>query len=298
MNPAVKDPPLVLIIGCGDIGQRVARLWQQRGIPVIGLARQTNDLTKAGIEPRPADLDDPASLKGLPVKDALVYYFVPPPSRGQTDPRMGHFLTALDSDRLPSRIVAISTSGVYGDRQGARVDETTPPQPQTDRARRRLDAEDQLRQFGRQHHVAVIILRVGGIYGPGRLPVERLRKQVPMVPTHQAPLTNRIHADDLATVCLAAGRRGRADAIYNVSDGCHSNMTEYFNTVADFLGLPRPPVISLEQAEQTLSPGMLSYLHESRRMDNSKMIRELGVKFRYPELRQGLAACLEPEPHR
>ncbi|MCG6887474.1 MAG: SDR family oxidoreductase [Proteobacteria bacterium] len=293
MNPAVKDPSSVFIVGCGDIGQRVARLWQQRGVPVTGLARQTSALAEAGITPCQANLDEPASLQVLPVRDALVYYFAPPPSRGRTDTRMRHFLDALKPDCLPARIVAISTSGVYGDQQGNLVDETTPTRPQADRAHRRLDAEVQLREFGRQHNVAVIILRVGGIYGPGRLPIERLRQQVPMVHEHLAPLTNRIHAEDLAAVCLAAGRRGQADAIYNVSDGCHSNMTEYFNTVADFLGLPRPPAIDWEQAEQTLTPGMLSYLRESRRMDTTKMNEELGVKLRYPDLQQGLAACKE-----
>lgn len=293
MNPAVKDPSSVFVVGCGDIGRRVARLWQQRGVPVTGLARRSARLGDAGITPWPADLDDPASLRGLPTKDALVYYFAPPPSRGRTDPRMARFLAALGPDRRPARIVAISTSGVYGDRHGAMVDETTPPRPGTDRGHRRLDAEQQVRQFGWQHGIPVIILRVGGIYGPGRLPVERLRQRVPMVAESEAPITNRIHADDLALVCLAAGQRGRPDSIYNVSDGNPGNMTDYFNTVADFLGLPRPPRISREEAERTLSPGMLSYLRESRRMDTTRMREELGMELRYPDLQTGLAACRE-----
>lgn len=298
MNPAVKDPATVFVVGCGDVGRRVARLWQQRGVPVTGLARQAAGLDESGITPWPADLDEPASLRDLPVKDALVYYFAPPPPRGRADPRMANFLAALAPDRLPARIVAISTSGVYGDRQGARVDESTPPRPGTDRGRRRLDAEDRLRRFGRQYQVPVIILRVGGIYGPGRLPVERLRKQVPMVQESEAPITNRIHADDLAAVCLAAARRGRADTLYNVSDGNPGNMTDYFNTVADFLGLPRPPVVSREEAERTLSPGMLSYLRESRRLDTTRMREELGVELRYPDLQSGLTACREPAPQK
>jgi len=199
----------------------------------------------------------------------------------------------LTADNRPRRIVLLSTSGVYGDRGGARVDETTPPSPGTDRGRRRLDAEQRLRRFGEAHGVETIILRVGGIYGPGRLPEKRLREGVPMVPPEQAPVTNRIHVDDLARICVAAARRGRDGEIYNVSDGTAGNMTDYFDAVADFLGLPRPPRIDRAEAERTLSPGMVSYLQESRHLDNRKMREELGVTLRYPDLASGLAACVE-----
>lgn len=294
MNPAVKDPHHVFIVGCGDIGQRVACLWQKRDVTVSGLVRSESRaaiLKNVGINPVVADLDDPATLIDLPVTDALIYYLAPPPVHGNTDPRMKHFLQSLAQTRLPTRIVAISTSGVYGDHQGRQVSEHTPPNPQVDRARRRLDAESQLRAFGTQHKVDIIILRVGGIYGPGRLPVERLQQQIPIIHEHLAPQTNRIHADDLARVCLEAARRGRANTIYNVSDGTNSNMTEYFNTVADFLNLPRPPTIDWEEAERTLSKGMLSYLRESRHMDNTRMKQELGITLLYPDLQTGLAAC-------
>jgi nucleoside-diphosphate-sugar epimerase len=291
MNSKELEPQSVLIVGCGDIGRRVANSWQ--GVAVTGLARSAGtaeQLQQAGITPWRADLDDPASLQDLPLADALVYYFAPPPATGTTDPRMQHFLAAIDPAHLPSRIVYISTSGVYGDRGGELVNEDTPPNPQVDRARRRYDAEQQLRRFGQEHGVAVVILRVGGIYGPGRLPVKRLQDRVPIIHEHLAPSTNRIHADDLAQICIAAARRGRADTVYNVSDGTDSNMTEYFNTVADFLNLPRPPTIDWEEAERSLSAGMLSYLKESRRMDNRRMLEELEIELQYPSLKAGLAA--------
>lgn len=294
MNPAVPDPTSVLIVGCGDIGRRVAARWQ--GVPVTGLvksAASAEQLQQTGITPLQADLDNPASLRDLPVTDALVYYFAPPPPHGTTDPRMAHFLAALDPAHLPSRIVYISTSGVYGDRGGDTVTEATPPNPQVDRARRRYDAEQQLRHFGQQHGVSVVILRVGGIYGPGRLPVKRLQDRVPIIHEHLAPSTNRIHAEDLAQICVAAAQRGRPDTVYNISDGTESNMTQYFNTVADFLKLPRPPAIDWEEAERTLSAGMLSYLKESRRMDNRRMLEELGIKLQYPTLEAGLAAMAQ-----
>ncbi len=294
MNPAVKDPEHVFIAGCGDLGRRVGRLWRAAGIPVTGLVRseasaralQENDIT-----PCRADLDDPASLPLLPGGDTFVYHFAPPPARGRTDPRLGALLARLEKGPLPRRIVLLSTSGVYGDRGGARVDESAEPAPGTDRGRRRLDAERRLRAFGEATGVETVILRVGGIYGPGRLPEKRLRAGTPIVPAHQSPRTNRIHVDDLAAVCLAAARRGRSGEVYNVSDGCDGTMTDYFDTVADFLGLPRPPRIDRAEALRTLSPGMVSYLKESRRLDTRKMRKELGVQLRYPDLASGLAAC-------
>ncbi len=291
MNSSDFEPESVVIVGCGDIGRRVADRWQ--GVPVSGLVRSktsAEQLQHAGIRPLQADLDKPASLKDLPVAGALVYYFAPPPGKGTSDPRMLHFLSAIDPAQLPCRIVYISTSGVYGDRGGEMVNEDTPPNPQVDRAKRRYDAEQHLRRYGREHGIAVVILRVGGIYGPGRLPRKRLEDRVPIIHEHLAPSTNRIHAEDLAQICVAAAQRGRADTIYNVSDGTDSNMTEYFNTVADFLKLPRPPAIDWQEAERTLSKGMLSYLKESRRMDNRRMLEELGIELQYPTLESGLAA--------
>jgi nucleoside-diphosphate-sugar epimerase len=201
------------------------------------------------------------------------------------------FLKLLGDNAPPARIVAISTSGVYGDRRGALVNEDTPPHPQVDRARRRLDMERQLREWTDEHGVPLVILRVGGIYGPGRLPLQRIRDQVPVLQEALAPSTNRIHVDDLVQVCVAAAERGGAGRIYNVSDGQDSNMTEYFYTIADAFGLPRPPEVDWAQAERVMSPGMLSYLRESRRMDNRRMLEELGVTLAYPDLVEGLKNC-------
>lgn len=283
----------VIIVGFGDIGQRVAALWQEQGVTVYGVARseeKQRQMKALGLIPFQADLDEPASLRDLPVRDSLLYWFVPPPPTGQTDPRMQHLLAVLDTLGSPQRIIAISTSGVYGDRQGALVAEDTPPQPRVDRARRRLDMETQLHHWGEQHDVPVIILRVGGIYGPGRLPLQRIREGVPVLREDLAPSTNRIHADDLARVCVAAASRPEASRIYNVSDGQEANMTEYFFTLADFFGLPRPPVVDWAGAEQSISQGMLSYLRESRRLDTTRMQQELGVSLRYPSLLDGLKA--------
>ena len=275
----------VLIIGCGDIGRRTGSLHRAEGDRVIGVMRSESSARLAqecGIEPLVLDLDsfpDP-----LPKVD-LVYHYAPPQLEGSTDTRTAHLL-----DRLPppTRLVYISTSGVYGDHGGAWVDETTPPIPQTDRARRRLDAEQQLLAWGQRHRVDIMIVRVGGIYGPGRLPIDRLDKVTVICPD-EAPYSNRIHADDLAAVCKLVAEKGVAGEIYNATDDDPSTMTDYFYQVADAVGKPRPPCVSMKEAPDRLSPAMLSYVSESRRMRNDK-IRALGAQLSYPALKDGLNA--------
>ena len=279
-----------VIAGCGDIGCRVGRLWREKGLAVSGLARRDESLAKitaAGLSAERLDLDiPPLSLPTL--AHSLLYSFFPPPARGEEDSRMQHLLTGL-SNNQPASIVHISTSGVYGDRQGGLVHEDDIPNPLAARAKRRLHAETLLREWGRQQGVPVIVLRVGGIYGPGRLPLQRIRQGTPVLEPALSPKTNRIHEDDLAQVCIAAALRGWADNIYNVSDGEDSDMTEYFYLLADHYKLPRPSVVDWPEAERVMSKGMLSYLKESRRLDNRKMLRELQIKLRYPSLKTWLA---------
>jgi nucleoside-diphosphate-sugar epimerase len=282
----------VLIVGCGYVGRRVAALHLARGEPVVGIVRSADSaeaLADAGIEAVRANLD--AEPLDLPTRGAGVYYFAPPPDTGTTDPRLARFLASLAASDQPRRIVYIGTTGVYGDCGGAWVDESRPPNPSVDRARRRWDAECRLRDWAKATGGGLVILRVAGIYGPGRLPLERLRRGLPMVPEDEAPWTNRIHVDDLANVCVAAMDCAPDGAVYNVSDGSPGNMSDYFNRVADLAGLPRPPVVRLAEAGGRLSEGLLSYLRESRRLDNRKMLAELGVTLRYPTLADGLPAC-------
>lgn len=286
----------VLIVGCGDIGERVAGLERSAGRHVTGLARSeasARRLRAAGIQPITADLDMPASLRNLPVKGALVYYFAPPPEKGVTDPRMETFISVLDSSGLPTRVVLISTTGVYGDCRGEWVTEDRPPNPQADRARRRLAAETVLRRWSETSGVPIVILRVPGIYGRGYLPEKRLRAGEPVLREEESPFSNRIHADDLARVCFIAGHHDNPGILYNVSDGHPTTMTDFFYRVADMLGIPRPPAITLEQARQQLGEGMLSYLAESKRIDNRRLREELGVELMYPDLAAGLPSCFD-----
>jgi nucleoside-diphosphate-sugar epimerase len=284
----------LLIVGCGYLGRRVALLARNSGWEVTALNRSGTvdpDLAAAGVVAQAADLDQPPDLNRLAAKDATVLYLAPPPERGITDPRVGAWCAFARGDQRPARLIYLGTTGIYGDCGGALVDESTPPHPATDRARRRLAAERELQGWSLETGVPLLILRVAGIYGQGRLPLAALRAGQPVVNGNEAPFSNRIHVDDLAAVCLAAAERGPAGAIYNVSDGESSTMTDYFLAVAAAFGLPAPPQISLAQAQQQLSPMLLSYLAESRRIDNRRLLAELGVTLRYPNLRSGLAAC-------
>jgi len=286
----------VLIVGCGDIGERVAALYQQKKrdqekCSVSGMVRSeesVNRLQQAGITPVQADLTRMESLDTAVTARATVFYLAPPPSEGESDPLIRQFLNAISTKDLPEKLVLLSTTAVYGDCQGEWIDETYPVNPQTARGRRRLDAEQAARDWSAKTGVPIVILRVGGIYGPGRLPIARIEKGLPILKESESPFTNRIHQDDLAQICVAAAERGKAGEVYNVSDGQPSTMSRYFKDIARAHGLPMPPEVSLDEAEKVMSAGMLSYLSESRRLDNRKLVGELGVVLGYPNLEVGL----------
>lgn len=284
----------VFIVGCGYLGARVAALERAAGAAVAALARTADAadrLRALGIAPVDGDLDRPAALGRPPFAGNDLYYFVSPPARGVTDPRVTACLSVLTEGNRPRRIVLLSTTGVYGDCQGAWVNEDRPPHPRADRARRRLDAETTLRGWSAKTGVPVVILRVAGLYGPGRLPVARLQSGEPVLREEESPWSNRIHVDDLAAACVAAMRRGQPGAVYIATDGHPSTLTDYFNRVADTLGIARPPPVSMAEARERLSEGLLSYLAESKRLDNRRLRQELGVELRYPDLASGLPSC-------
>ncbi len=285
--------PQLLIVGYGDIGERVARLALAAGFAVTAAGRSVelkSSSLDGDITRFTANLDRLGTLADLPTRQAIVLYLAPPPPHGDTDPRVELFCKSIYNNELPAKVVYISTSGVYGDCDGDLVDETRAPHPETDRAKRRLHAETTFRTWGKQHGIPIVTLRVAGIYGPGRLPIERIKAGTPVLRNEQSPFSNRIHADDLARVCLAAVQKGTDGAIYNVCDGEESTMTEYFLAVAQMFDLPYPAEITMAEAQTQLSPEMLSYLLESRRLDNRRMLERLGVRLAYPDLKSGLKA--------
>lgn len=285
------DTTPVFIIGYGYTGERVAGRWMERGAKVRVLVRrpiQVAEHMHPRLELFRGDLDEPSSLPVDAMAGSRLYYFAPPPAYGETDPRIRGLTNALAG--LPEKIVLISTTGVYGDCHGEWVNESRPPRPGSDRARRRLDAERAMSAFADRHELPHVVLRVAGIYGPGRLPEKRLREQAPMPAAKDCGYSNRIHVDDLVEACVQAMAQHEVTGVFNVSDGTPGTMREYFDRVADALGRQRLPVLAREQMTAELNPRMLSYLGESRRIDNSKLLDTLGVSLRYPDLAAGLAA--------
>lgn len=282
------------IAGCGDIGRRLGKVLIEQGHQVDGFVHtetSQNLAAELGIQVQQIELAAQIHEK-IQVSNAYLYYLAPPLASDRHDLGMQHFLKALtDQNQFPAKIVYISTTGVYGDCQGRWITEDEPLKPVAERSLRRLDAEQQLQSFCQRHELPLVILRVAGIYGPGKLPLARLKKRLPVIRADESPYTNRIHADDLVSVCIAAMEKGRNGEIFNVSDGQPGTMADYFSQIARRAGLPEPEQISLAEGESQLSEGMMSYMRESRRLDNSKMLNDLGLTLRYPDLQSGLDSC-------
>jgi nucleoside-diphosphate-sugar epimerase len=287
--------PTLLIVGCGDVGLRVLRLLRGRWrvFALTSSPQRRAELRAAGAVPLVGNLDEPATLGRLGALADAVLHLAPPPSSGPGDPRTANLLRALARGGRVRRLVYMSTSGVYGDCAGARFDETRAVAPATDRGRRRVDAEWQVRRFGRRG-VTACVLRVPGIYAldrPGGSPAERLQRGTPVLAPDDDVYTNHIHADDLARACVAALARGAPQRVYHASDDTELRMGDYFDLAADLLALPRPPRITREQARAQLSPMLLSFMSESRRLDNRRLKRELRLRLRYPTAAEGLTAA-------
>ena len=287
----------VLIVGCGDVGQRVARDLggRVRLMALTSSPGRVAALRALGLVPLVGDLDDPASLQRLAGLATRVIHLAPPPNEGQAewwrDPRTLALARALRRRSAPRSLAYGSTSGVYGDCAGARVAESRPVAPSTPRAQRRVDAERILRHLGRATGVRVSVLRIPGIYAPDRpggTPRDRLLRGTPVLRSQDDVYTNHIHADDLARAVAAALWRGRPQRAIHVSDDSDLRMGDYFDLAADLYGLPRPPRVARDAAQDQLPLMLLSFMSESRRLDNQRLRQELRVRLRYPTVREGL----------
>ena len=291
----------VLIVGCGDVGLRTAGQLgapQSQRVRLIALTsspERVRLLRACGVTPLVGNLDDPASLKRLAGIAHRVIHLAPPPTDRQgasdRDPRSLALVQALRLRTLPQALVYGSTTGVYGDCQGQRVDETRTVNPYTPRAQRRVDAENLMRFLGRSG-VSVSVLRIPGIYAPDReggTPRERLIKGTPVLVTKEDVYTNHIHANDLARACARALWRGKPQRVVNVTDDTDMKMGDYFDLAASLFGLPKPPRISRHDANTALPLMLLSFMSESRRLDNTRMKKELKVRLHYPHVRDGLS---------
>ena len=284
----------MLIVGCGDVGLRAAACLP-RSVRLLALTsspERVPALRALGITALCGNLDARVSLYRLAGLATRVLHLAPPPGEGRDDPRTRNLLRVLQLRGAPRALVYGSTSGLYGDCQGELVRETRALAATTPRAQRRVDAEAAVRLLGRRaSRVRSSILRIPGIYAPDRVggtPETRLRKGTPVLDAADDVYTNHIHANDLARACIQALWRGRPQRIYNVNDDTDMRMGDYFDLAADLYGLPRPPRVPRNAAQGQLSLMLLSFMSESRRLDNTRMKTELRLRLRYSTVATGL----------
>ncbi len=278
--------PSILIIGCGDIGLRVAKQLS-RSHRVFALTSQQSrfqELREVGATPILGNLDQPESLWRLAGLAQTVIHLAPPQNSGNRDCRTRNLIRILaQGSNAVRRLIYISTTGVYGDHRGAKVSEITPVNPQSERAKRRVDAERALRLWGPANGVAVTILRVPGIYAADRLPIERLESQTPALVAEEDAYSNHIQSDDLARLVCAAVYHGKPQRIINACDGGETKMGDYFDEVADAFGLQRPARLPGNELQKIVSPMLWSFMRESRRVTNTRL-HELKTQLRYPSV--------------
>lgn len=279
--------PRLLLIGCGDVGMRLLPLLRDRFriFAVTSQAERQPVLRAAGAIPIVANLDEPHTLSRLARLASMIVHLAPPQSDGKTDRRTHNLCTILPEQ---ATVVYVSTSGVYGDCRGRLIDETQPVNPVNLRARRRVDAERTLRAWAVRSHGRLAILRVPGIYASDRLPLERLVKGTPALIDSEDVYTNHIHADDLAQIIATALFRLQPNRVYHTVDDSDMKMAAYFDAVADAFSLQRPPRLPRDALREQVSPMLLSFMSESRRLSNKRMKVELGIHLRYPQVADGL----------
>jgi nucleoside-diphosphate-sugar epimerase len=295
-----------MIVGAGDVAKRLVASSIGARARWYAIARSDESkatLRSLGILAVGGDLDRRESLvraAALARAAKATIYLAPPPNMGNDDPRVKHWLAAnalirqrklrgakavaqrraacRPMRRRALRSTYISTTGVYGDRAGDWVSETSALRTGSARARRRVVAESRLRA---SHLARMSILRAPGIYAESRLPIERLRERVPALIAAEDVFTNHIHADDLAYSVWLSLFRGRVNRAINVVDDASMKMGDYFDAVADALALPRAPRMPRGELAQHVTPMMLSFMSESRRIRNDRMKRELRLQLRY-----------------
>ena len=284
----------LLIIGCGDIALRTIPLLQghYRLYALVRNPSKAEGLRKLGVTPIIGNLDNRPSLSKAAGLADVVLHFAPPDRLGRIDTRTRNLLSALSTRLLPSRLIYISTSGVYGDCDGDLVSETRTVNPQSDRARLRVSAERQIRSWATRNHVNANLLRVPGIIAADRLPVDRIKAGSPAIVASEDGYSNHIHADDLARIVIAALRYAKPNRVYHTVDDDEMKMGDYFDVVADAFQLPRPPRGPRAEARRAVSPMMWSFMNESRRLTNLRMKQELHVRLRYPTV----ASILKTSP--
>ena len=287
----------VLIVGCGDVGLRAAGLLNGR-LRLFGTTRSSakqGNITACGAQALVVDLCDPVAISRVAHLCTRIIMLAPPPNQGAGDPHSAQLLRAINKVHalrtkariaiVKPRVVYVSTTGVYGGANGALIDETAPVNPSTDRAKRRVSGETIWRTAARRNQIALNVLRAPGIYALERLPIERLKAHTPALLDAQDVYTNHIHADDLARLCIRAALLSGAKLahrVFNAVDDSHLKMGDYFDLVANHFSLAHPPRLPREQLALRVSPMMLSFMSESRKIIGKRVLKEFDIKLRYP----------------
>lgn len=280
----------LLCFGMGFCAEALASRLQPHGWSIIGTSRSEARIRElAGRGHRAVTFGDVASSGILSTSPLYILVSAPPDEKG--DPALQNF-----SDRLAAVagdiawVGYLSTTGVYGDRQGEWVTEESPAQPLSERGRRRLKAENDWFAWGRTNAVPVQVFRLAGIYGPGRNQLVSLQEGTARRIEKPGQVFSRIHVEDVATVLQASIRHPKPGRIYNVCDDEPAPPQEVVAFAAHLMGREPPVLEPYELARATLSPMAASFYQESKRVDNSRMKAELGVRLAYPTFREGLSA--------
>ncbi len=275
-----------LVLGCGYLGSRVAELWRTAGDEVHVVTRSSDRaqrLRREGYHAIVADVTEPGTLVSLPAADTVLYAVGYDRASGKSKREVYVLGLAAVIHALPDaleRLIYISSTGVYEQTDGAWVDEASPGRPQRDAARAILAAEVLLR--GGRFRSKAIILRLGGIYGPGRIPRRAQLEAGEAIVAEPEAWLNLIHVHDAANVILAAERMGQLPGLYLVTDGHPVRRRGFYEELARITGSPPP---RFTQARASASTGQRS---SDKRVSNARMRNELDMRLRYPTYREGL----------
>jgi nucleoside-diphosphate-sugar epimerase len=291
----------VLVLGCGYVGRRLARVLAGCGMEVVGTTRdpaRADGIAAAGARPVLAELTRPETLAPLVEwRPHAVFDLVKPQPAGEDEYSVeGTWNVARAfAAAPPEALVYVSSTSVYGRRDGEWTDEATPVEPSSPVGEARVEAEGVYLDAWREHGLPVRICRVPGIYGPGRTLRERLELGAYRRLDDEELWVSRIHVDDLVAGLVAAWERGRPGETYLLCDDEPVTGAEYAELTAELLALPLPPAVSREDIRQELSGSAFERRVGSRRCSNRKMREELGVVPRYPSVREGVPAALQEE---
>jgi nucleoside-diphosphate-sugar epimerase len=287
----MEQKKLLIIAGLGYAGRAVAEAAASAGWRVVATSRQPESLT-APQEVEVIRFDEAGSAFA-----AATHWLITTPPDEAGDPVLRRHASALASGNQ-RWIGYLSTTGVYGDRAGGTVDEATPPAPGQPRSQRRLAAEEAWRA-ARPVGAALDLCRVGGIYGPGRAPFAELRAGIARRVVKPGHSFSRIHRDDIANAVMAAISNPPEPGcrVLNFVDDEPADSAAVMAEAAQLLGMPPPPAVPFEEARASMSPMALSFWSENRRVANAATKAALGIEWRFPSYREGLAASLAEERH-